>query len=350
MRRCLAALAPLAVLTLAALGPFCQPAAASPVLDAKAEVQRLIDRPINAALLYHRLWTLHDSRIALFNEATAEGGLDFENPEWVPDEALSEVLEDMQTFIKGLMAAAAEPEADWGIEHRDGVEAMLPHLRMLRDSARLLRADARRLAAAGEHESAADRVTAIYRMSTQSRRDGLLICALVNASIASMASMEARMLVAVYELGPDARAKLLRAMDALPHEDPYGIEYAVVIEPQIFVEWMRRSFTDERPGEKLIEAMMIEDNARAEQLRAMFGTDLARELELYEQVGRDVVRIWNDPEVLVKLGELSRDLQAGKYGQIARLMAPAFTHIRQQSERADRDLQRARAALLREDD
>ncbi|MCC5786308.1 MAG: hypothetical protein JJU33_06375 [Phycisphaerales bacterium] len=341
--------APLALTALCTIATHQHTAAATPVPDATAEGQRLIDRPINAALIYHRLWTLHDSRIVLFNEATAEGGLDFENPEWVPDVAISEVLEDMQPLIRGLLVAAAETEADWGIEHRDGIEVMMPQLRRLRDSARLLRADARRLAAAGEHEAAADRVIAMYRMATQSRRDGLLICALVNAGIASMASMEARMLVVVYELGPDARAKLLRAIDALPHKDPYGIEYAVAIEPHIFVEWMRRTFTEERPGEKLIETLEIEGEARAEPLRAMTRADLARELEMYEQVGRDVVRAWNDPEVLVKLGELSRDLQAGEYGSIAKLMAPALTRVRQQSERAERDLQRARAALLQED-
>lgn len=350
MRRSFAHMAPLALIAVCTIAAHQHPAAASPVPDAKAEVQRLIDRPINAALLYHRLWTLHDSRIAMFEQATAEEELDFENPEWAPDEGLSKVLEHLQPFVRDVLAAAAQPDADWGIEYSKGIEAMLPHLGQLRRVERILRADARRLAAAGEDEAAADRIVALHRLSTQSRRDGILISAMVNNSIGGRASMDTRILAVYYEVNNDARRKLLAAINALPHEDRYGIEYAVAIEPPFFAEWIRSAFTDERPGEKLIEAMMIEDETDAERIRSMTRADLARELELYERFGRDVVRVWNDPEVFVKLGELSRDLQAGKYGHIAKLMAPAFTNVRQQAERAERDLQRARAALLQEDD
>lgn len=326
------------------------PALAEQPIDAKAEVQRLIDRPINAALLYHRLWTIHDSGISMFRDAVSAEALDFDNPEWVPDDMLAELLEDLQPYIRGLMVAAAEPDADWGIEYREGVEALLPHLRSLRDAARVLRADARRLIEAGEHEAAADRVIAIYRMSTQSRNDGLMISAMVNTAIGAMASMETRLLVVGYDLDPDASRSILRAIDAMPSEDRYGVEYAVAIEPPFFADWIRRTFTDERPGEKLVGAMMIEDGIEAEPVRAMTRAELFRELELYEQFGRDVVRVWNDQEVFVKLGELTRGLRDGEYGHIARLMAPSFTNVRQQAERAERDLQRARAALMQEDD
>lgn len=353
MRRRPAALAPLAPMVLiavAALGPLCQTAAASPVPDAKAEVQRLIDRPINAALLYHRLWTLHDSRIAMFEQATAEEELDFDDPEWAPDEGLSEVLEHLQPFVRDVLVAAAQPEADWGIEYAKGVEAMLPHLGQLRRVERILRADARRLVAAGEDEAAADRIVALHRMSTQSRRDAILISAVVNNSMGMRASMDTRILAVFYEINDDARRTLLRAIDALPAEDRHGIEYAIAIEPPFFAAWIRRTFTEDRPGERLIEVMMVEDEAKAADVRAMTRADLTRELERFERFGDRIVSVWNDPEVFVRLSELERSLEAGEYGYIAPLMAPAFTRVRQQAERADRDLQRARAALLREDD
>ncbi len=343
MRSVLCTLAAAGALGSAAVG------AASPVPDARAEAQRLIDRPINAALLYQRLWRVHDSRIEAFNEATPQGELDFENPQWVPDASLSEVLQDLQPLIKGLMAAAEEPEADWGIEHRAGVEATVPHLGALRESVRLLRADARRLAAEGAHEAAADRIIALYRMSTQSRRDGLLICAVVNMAIGSTASSETRVLVDVYEIDPDIKARIVRAIDTLPDEDPYGIEYAIIMEPHHYAEWIRHTFTEERPGERLVEAMMIGNQTMADRLRAMTRDDLAQELERYEQFGRDAIRAWNDPEALAKVTELDYGILPGKYGHIA-AMSPSIRYLRQQFEQADRDLRRTRAALLRAED
>ncbi|MCC5786307.1 MAG: hypothetical protein JJU33_06370 [Phycisphaerales bacterium] len=350
MRRSFAHMAPLALTALCTIAVHQHPAAATPVPDAKAEAQRLTDRPINAALLYHRLWTLHDSRIALFNEATAREELDFENPEWVPDEALSEILKNLQPYIRDLLVVAEQPEADWGIEYSKGVEALLPHLGQLRRVELALRADARRLAAAGEDEAAADRIVALHRLSTQSRRNGILISALVNNSMGMRASMDTRILAVVYEIGPDARAKLLRAIDALPHEDRHGIEYAVAIEPPFFADYIRRTFNEERPGERIIESLMIEDESDIAWVRALTRSSLERELELYEQFGREAVKAWNDPEVLVRLGELSRKLESGEYGRVAKHLAPEFARVRQQAERAERDLQRARAALLQEDD
>lgn len=69
--------------------------------------------------------------------------------------------------IDQIVEATKAPTCDFGIDYSGGPTTLLPHLAVQRRLARLLKADAVRLLAAGDKDGAARRVAALLRMASQ---------------------------------------------------------------------------------------------------------------------------------------------------------------------------------------
>lgn len=72
-----------------------------------------------------------------------------------------------QAEIDRLAAAASAGQCDFGADYSSGMETKLPYLEQQRALARVLAADAQRLAATGDKDAAAKRTAAVFRMSSQ---------------------------------------------------------------------------------------------------------------------------------------------------------------------------------------
>jgi hypothetical protein len=107
--------------------------------------------------------------------------------EFFSSTAMKAFLAGNATAIAAFKAASLKPECDWNLDHRAGFALPLPHLARMRSAARLLVADARARAQAGDHTGAADNLAAINRMAGHVGDSPLIISGLVSTAMISLA-------------------------------------------------------------------------------------------------------------------------------------------------------------------
>ncbi len=89
--------------------------------------------------------------------------------------------------VERLVEATNSADCDFGVNYAQGMDVLLPHLGTTRALARVLRADASRLLAAGDPDGAAKRTAAIFRLAVQvTKRAQTVIELLVGAAIAHL--------------------------------------------------------------------------------------------------------------------------------------------------------------------
>lgn len=171
----------------------------------------------NAALLYWQFYSLRNGM--------SLGSLELsDDPAWVPDEETSKALAESQDAIGALLRATSQKACDWGIEYERGLGTIMPHLGMSRAAARTLRADARRLAVAGDMGGATDRVVAIFKLSSHvCHRDARCMERSVAVAIAGVATNETAWLINRGGLaGEDGEQLFLALKELVGPPDPFG--------------------------------------------------------------------------------------------------------------------------------
>ncbi len=101
--------------------------AADPTEPTGADRPTVQPDPTNAALVYSRAWQL-------LPDDLAKREINLDDPTWVPNTELAQLLVARQSFIQCTLRAAAIENADWGIEYSQGLNALLPHLGKLRQT------------------------------------------------------------------------------------------------------------------------------------------------------------------------------------------------------------------------
>lgn len=182
----------------------------------------------NAALLYWQYrHMLSDSD--LFSLANQDWK---DDASWTPGEALSKSLGANQDAIQTLLRATSQSECDWGVEYERGPSASLPHLSMARLAARVLRADARRLASADDATGATARVVGIFGIARHLHQQDALVMerdAAVSISLGAIA--EAQWLVNRGNLKAEDRARIFAELDEIVSPpDPFGFMEGVRFE------------------------------------------------------------------------------------------------------------------------
>lgn len=302
---------------LAGLPGPCATAAKPPATPAE------VTGPTNAALVYTRAWLLlkpEDSD--RFTEAYSS------EPGWVPDGATAALLEKNQPHVAMVMRAASMPEVDWGIDYDQGFQALISHVTPLRRDARMLNADAARLALAGDPEGAAKRIAAMLRMAGQARQDGILISSLVGTAIAKSAAARATWMIDRGQMTPAAAGIVLEAARALLTDDPFGARSSIAAEGLVLLESSRRQYTGPDAGKRF--AAIIAPGEQADeralgQVEAMDGAGLMAALVRVERYYRDAVSVWDQPDAAQQLGAMAGNLE--KYGLMAPILAPSFTKV-----------------------
>src|SRR5262245_16889379 len=199
---------------------------------ALADRTQFEDTP-NAALVYWRAWSLGP---ADFGEKT-KSLFDAAKPV-DPRGELATYLRENATLVTNIIAATRRPDCDFGIDYSAGFMAMMPHLAKLRDSARLLAADARLAAAEGRADDAAQRTAAIYRMARQPLNDRLMISSLVGSAIAGLGHSTVKSLADTGALIPAVRPTIRDAALALNTDDPFFIKGSVRCEGVVMIGWV----------------------------------------------------------------------------------------------------------------
>lgn len=337
------ALSAIVAVTGLALAKSPAPAIAQPPSAESSLITPSPDR--NAALLYYRAWFVHQNAL---EEYRTNDWSDAQNP----DPALTAFLEHNQEFIADLVNAASYSNCDWEIEYEDGIGALLPHLGAMRNCARLLNADAYRLANLEEAAGAAERVAALYRMAAHQTNDRILISSLVSAAITSLANSTTETLIASGILTPAARDTILDAMDRFNPDDPFGVKQGIAGERDIFLAWIQKTYTGPGAGWRLVSETLplLAGPADNDQdpyldLRMLTGDRLSEEAQKASKAYDDMIAIWDVPDAADRLEGVGLLVESGHYGRLARLLVPAASKANQSDHRIRAELQLTREHL-----
>jgi hypothetical protein len=283
----------------------------------------------NAALLYFQAWQS-------VPQATLE--------RVVNERADARVLVEHEALVGGLLRAAETEHCDWGLQYEQGLKALLPHVGLMRKTARIIAADAERLMK-GEPKEAGEvsrRLGALVRMSNQLRGDRVLISTLVGIAINKLAGMTIDPWLDDGTLPIDTAQACLNAYRSLPKDDPFGVEAGITGERDWFIKWVRETYKGEQAGREFAEEMASFVDVTAagpvatQRLEAMDEEDFGAELDRLAGYYQEAVEEWGKPDAREKLEALAEKVGKGEFGAAAPFLAPALGTVHA-SDKAGRD-------------
>ncbi len=301
----------------------------------------------NAAILYTKAW----------ESVTPEVRNAMSYPETAGHD---KALRDNQAYVESLLLAAETSDCDWGLAFDAGIDMLLPHLGQMRSTARIFAHDAARLLDADDpakakandiaQAGAARRLKALWLMPRQIAEDRVLISPLVGIAIAALGEARTTELMESGALSVTSAQAILNSVRAFEatSDDPFGVRASVIGERELFVGWVRREFTGEDAGRKLVVkfASIGETNSLAnEAIEKMNGEELARNLDKLEGYYDGVRAAWDEPDAKERIEKLGQAVSDGDYGPLGTLMLPAFSKVHASHTRAMTTVKNFRTTL-----
>lgn len=282
----------------------------------------------NAALLY---WQYRQE--AMESQLLYVIGIDGQDEKgWTPNAEETKSLVENKAVIEKLLRATKLDLCDWGTEYELGLDVTLHHLALGRGAARLLRADARRLIAAGDGDAAAERIAAMFRLAKHvSEPHATTVSTMVGGAMVEFAMTEIDNLVAHEALTVRGRESLRPCVDQLLGPDPIDIVAALRFERDwvgqaLYQELLPRMMASAKQGtlqppEANNDPQRIETGTRQ-------GTTLAaqRARPAFDKA----IACWDDPDAVPKLTAIWQRAQDGDFGP-GTLILPKL-HERKQTE------------------
>lgn len=299
----------------------------------------------NAALEY---LTLRDSFDPAFLKLVGE---EFNSGEvgWAPSERLTILLEDNQPLIKRLIAASRMPFCDWGIRYEDGFGALLPHLGHMRNYARVLAADARRLALIGRTDDAALRLVTCIRMSAQLTLDRVLISSLVSMAMNALAMNQAEIIARDYGMSDAWRKQIIAAARGMLTDDPFGTRACIQMEKTLAVNSITPFYKGkgEDAGRELAKQLKLWQlgSEGLKELEVLNEQQLDEQIDLMNRYYAALTSLWTAKDAQERLAELEERLTRGDFGLLVRQFAPALTKCRASTDKAVKGIKDVTAML-----
>lgn len=256
----------------------------------------------------------------------------------------AKMVSERQGAVRRFIAATQLDKCDFEIAYEQGFNAIIPHLGLMRKSARMLRVDARRLLLEGQPDAAAQRIVAIYGLARHLKGDNVLISSLVSIAVAGLANSESEVLIKSGRLTAVGRESLVQAATRMGEKDPFGVKAAVVGERTITVKWIRDRFPAPGSGPAFVKEVTQEWGlvpGSREELNevekmddAAFAASLAR-LDEYHSLMQSQ---WDLPDAPARLEVLSNRIGSGDFGPLAKFLAPSFAKARSGQQKAEAEL------------
>ena len=234
--------------------------------------------------------------------------------------------------------------------YEGGVGMLLPHLSHMRALARAMRVEARQLAVEGKRDEAARLVATMIRMSRQVPNDRVLISSLVGLAIGKVGVAEGNALLGSGGLGDAARDDLRQAIASVLTDDPYQLRAAMESERDLFLEWFRLAVVRSPKAPDAVAGLLGQqaDPAVVAKIRELKGAALDAEIARAREAYDEVIRGWKSPDAQAALAGISRRVEQGDFGLIARIAMPSFNVGWKNSDQAVADLKALDARLAGE--
>ncbi len=242
------------------------------------------------------------------------------------DPAVEKLVAGSTAALKYLHRAAREPRCDWGLDYRDGISLMLPHLAKARDLARLAALHGRYEFQRGNKRALRDDATAIMALGRHVARDPILICILVGHIIEDTAID----LVAPYV--PEMKAPYPDAL-AMYEKLPQGATVAqtLPVENKHMAGYVIRELTRvEKANPGSWQPLWL-------QMLGAEAPDSAKKVATFEQaikLTEDLLPVYDEMEKLTKLSKSEFDAQYPSFKQkweaanpLAGVLLPALDKV-----------------------
>jgi hypothetical protein len=249
------------------------------------------------------------------------------------DERQHSTLVEQQAYVERLISAAMMEKCDWGLNYEGGLDAQLPHLGLMRHSARTLAADATRLMQlegtaeqkATHEREAMRRIKALFRLGLHVREDRVLISSLVSAAMTKLGCSWVDERMKVGTLSVDSAQVVLGTMRSMQRDDLFGTRASVSGEGEMMLAWMKREFSGEEGPKKLAELTERLDASGTHPVDTVIAKMTTKELDAaIAQLGdfySDNVAAWDKPDAQDQIARMATAVSGGEYGPVAMRLA-----------------------------
>lgn len=269
----------------------------------------------------------------------------------LPGGALHAELAEIADFLEDLERASRETHCDFQVRYEDGYAALLPHLGHMRNFARLLVTDARRLALAGETQAAAERLATALRMARHVTGDRILISSLVSAAMTDVAIKEAYWLLDRTQDAEHVREILGQALERFPTDDPHNVELALRTERDL-IGSLARQFRGPNAGDDFADVFFQMTESTSDdverELRSLDGEQFRRQVERAVDSFDLVFDAWDSSDPQGELRAIEARLVEGDFGPVARVAAPSLLRAQASDARARAQLEQFRERVNRD--
>jgi hypothetical protein len=261
--------------------------------------------------------------------------------DWRPNDELKKGLEGHSGYIGMVINSSKIGPCDFGVAYEDGYMALIPHVGFMRQSARVLGADARRLWMDGKTDEAGERLVTIVRMSNHARADKLAISSLVSAALMKDAHAEVRAMDKAGRLTDSVKKAVAETLSAFPAKDPCGIKNSIAAERGMSSTYLRTRLNTD--GTKVLEEMLAvnhgEEAAIKENMMKLSKEEALKEVERMDQYFQQVADVWENREGrTAKLTALAEKVKAGEYGVLGMAFLPSITKLAENEEKSEKEL------------
>jgi hypothetical protein len=249
-----------------------------------------------------------------------------------------------------IMQATRLAKCDFEIDYENGIGTLLPHLGKMRNAARLLRLDARRLAVAGNVEESAKRLEGMVNMATHAAGDGYIISSLVGIAIVMLTTQEVKAMAEAEVLTLTARDRLLDSLRGLDPKDSMRIRAALMNEQTTMIDWMERYFADEEAGARFAaEVGVAEGNGQEAVLLAAVSKlnqkNFQGELKKLRGAYDVLFEAWDKADRAAAITDFDARVQRQEFGMVAGVLAPSLGRLAISSDRLNTNIAETIEAL-----
>lgn len=196
-------------------------------------------QPENAALWYWRAFAFNPALMMTFDSPLHEHLRDIDTPDWQPTPEAESAIDGLDEMIDEFVRGAQKETCDFGVDHSQGPNLLLPHLSPLRLLTKAALADARMCLNQKQSDHAQTLVVSCLRASRHLSSDGLSVSSIVSASMLQST-------LVTIKVGLDANAwdeshlkHILDELSKFDAPDPTQLQSATIGAQRHLIEWMR---------------------------------------------------------------------------------------------------------------
>jgi len=288
--------------------------------------------PDNASVLYYKAFMI-------LKEPSKDVGKmidDLRNGKIKSNDEIKKHLDANRRAIEIVETAAEIPTCDWGRDHSQGFDLLLPELSKVRKVAYLLTADAQTMADSGDHKAALSKCLTMHKMARHVNED-LIISCLVSTSVNNLANQRIREVLSTMPQDAKTLAWLRSEIRAISDDVP-SIKGAIAKEKEVAL----REMTKEKIGDVLdaMGADSIHDKATKatadayKKIRQGDRKFFKNSRDYYGRIMDDAIAALDLPyqQSHKKLDELNdraqKDAKENPAAVLTAMLTPAFSKIR----------------------